>query len=155
MVDTVGVLSGEEPVAGGEVGMVEGVFNEVAGEAAAAVGSVDPDVAKVGEAGAIGDDAEKGGLGVVVEGAEDEGGVLGGALDAFEGDAGCPIGGGEPGMDAGPIDAGEVGGDLVIGEVGRCWLWLHGKVFERELWRSGVREGSGKDCARFSAGSFV
>ncbi len=58
-------------------------------------------------------------------------------------------------MDAGPIDAREVGGDFVIGEVGRCWLWLHGKVVEPELWRSGAGEGSGKDCARFSAGSFV
>ena len=84
MVDAVGILGGEKPVAGGEVGMVEGVLNDVAGEAAAAVWGVDPDVAKVSEAGAVGDDAEEGGLGVVVEGAEDEGGVLGGALDAFE-----------------------------------------------------------------------
>ena len=84
MVDTVGVLGGEEPVAGGEVGMVEGVLNEVTGESAAAMGSVDPNVAKIGEAGAVGDDAEEGGLGVVEEGAEDDGGVTGGALDAFE-----------------------------------------------------------------------
>ena len=84
MVDAMGVLGGEEPVAGGEVGMVEGGLNNVAGESAAAVGSVDPDVAEVGEAGAVGDDAEKGGLDVVVEGAEDQSGVLGGALDAFE-----------------------------------------------------------------------
>ena len=128
-----GVLGGEEPVAGGEVGMVQGGLDKVTGESAAPVGSVDPDVAEVGEAGAIGDDAEEGGLLAGTECAEDEGGVLGGALDAFEGDAGRPIGGGEPGMDARPIDSHKLGGDFVISEVGRCWLWLHAKVLEREL----------------------
>jgi len=64
--------------------MVEGGLDEVAGESAAAMGGVDPDVAKVGETGAVGDDAKEGGLNVAVEGAEDEGGVLGGALDTFE-----------------------------------------------------------------------
>src|SRR5687768_17839876 len=42
------------------------------------------------------------------------------------------IGGGEPGMDARPIDAGKVGGEFVISEVGSCWLWLHGKVLDRK-----------------------
>jgi hypothetical protein len=115
-VDGVGVAGGEEPVAGCEVGMVEGELDEVPGEAFAAVGFIDPDVAEVGEAGAVGDDAEEGGLCVLMEGAEEEGGVGSGALDAFERDAGAPVGGGKPGMEAGPVEAGGVGGELVVAE---------------------------------------
>lgn len=51
-----------------------------------------------------------------MEGAEDESGIFGGALDALEGDPGSPVRGGEPGMDARPINAGKVGREFVVGQ---------------------------------------
>src|SRR5688500_14580164 len=77
-VNAVGVLCREEPVAGGEFGMIQRGLNEVAREALAAVRSVDPNVAEIGEAGAVGDDAKGGGSCAVVDGAEDERRVCGG-----------------------------------------------------------------------------
>lgn len=74
-----GVEGGEEPFAGSEVGVVESGLDKVAGEPLAAVRCVHPDVAEVGEAGAVGNDAEVGGLGAVFESTENEGGVLCGA----------------------------------------------------------------------------
>ena len=117
------IAGGEKPIAGFEVGMVKGELNEVAGETFAAVWFINPNVAEVSEAGAIGDDTEEGGLSAAMESAEDKGGVFGGAFDAFERDARGPIGGGQPGMDARPIDAGGVGGELVVAESGRCRWW--------------------------------
>ena len=91
-INTVCVLRGEEPVAGGVIRVIEGRLDEVSAEADAAVRSIDPNVAKVGESGAVGNDAEVGGLRAIFERAEDEGGIFGGALNAFEGNARCPIG---------------------------------------------------------------
>lgn len=113
-VDAVGVAGGQEPVAVRKVRMVKGELNDVAGEAAAAMGFIDPDVAEVGKAGAVGNDAEEASLSALVEGAEHKRGIFGSALDSFEGDPGSPVGGGEPGMDAGPIYAGKVGGEFVV-----------------------------------------
>lgn len=118
--------------------MVKGELDEVPGEAFAAVGFIDPDVTEVGKAGAVRDDAEEGGLGGMMEGAKDESGVFGSALDAFERDAGCPVGGSEPGMDAGPIDSGEVGGELIIAEGGGSgwWGWEVGHFLAEGIWQT-------------------
>jgi len=58
-------------------------------------------------------------------------------------------------MDARPIDAGKVGGEFVISEVGSCWLWLHGKVLDRKCEGVGDWKEAGKISSYFPLGSFV
>ena len=71
-VDAMGIAGGEEPVAGLEVWMVKGELNKVTGETLAAVRLIDPNVAEVSEADAVGDDAQESGLCSTMESAEDE-----------------------------------------------------------------------------------
>src|SRR4051794_33428859 len=108
--------------------MIEGEADHGGGDAAAAVGFGDVDVGEPGEADGVGDDAGVADLFFVsVVDAHGEGGLYGAAFGEVGGEAVLPpVGGGEPLMDAGEVEAGLSVVDFVLEVAGAHSLSLTG-----------------------------
>lgn len=113
-VEGMGITGGEGPVAEGlQIGMGKEGVEHLLGDASAAMGFIDKDIAEVGEGGAIGDDASNADLGAAgVESGGDEG-VGESAIDNIATDAGGPVGSGQPLMDQVHLEIGVVEGDAI------------------------------------------
>jgi len=107
----------EDPAAEAlEVGVGHNLLHQHFGEAVAAVGDGDEDVAEVGDGGVVGDDAGEADLrgGRVMVDAKAEG-VGDGALDGLKRDVEGPVGFfGEEGVDKGDVEFFLAGGDGVV-----------------------------------------